>query len=191
MPSIIKVFCLAVFLTGCDIAYDCPVDTPDCCYNVLTGCQLFDLPQGCSCSQYGFGLAATGKAAHISQYLSRTSTSKVGFSGSWSGTLRRSSSSCAGSLAKLSGVAIIKDRNGRISANIANYGIVKGKKTRQGFSASGTYSTLFSGCSALVNISFKSTGTNTADTNTSVIYSCPFAAASCQMRYHGSLRRQR
>lgn len=186
--SIVGALFLSLAFSSCDGGYDCPLDPPECCYNVLTGCQLFDMPQWCSCSQYGLYSAQLKKASAsietLQQYISRP-----GLSGSWRGILRRAYSVCPASLPQVSGVVSIRQKKTRVYVTVPGYGVLRGRTNKRGFSAQGTYRA-FNVCTARASLNFKSKTRGSGEADAAVSTSCFSTQGQCTMKYRGTVFRQ-
>ena len=172
---------LSVFIIGCDNGVNCPIDPPSCCYNALFGCGTFDLPQGCSCSQYG--LFRSYPAANYP----RRSAISGSLSGAWQGQLDLVTSTCQGAPPLISGALNISERSGRITVTVPFYGTLRGARTRSGFRVTGEYAPLLSSCKISVRASYASRSKRSGRLVTAVENRCPFTATACSVAYQGTL----
>ena len=170
------VFCLG----GCDNGINCPLDPPSCCYDSLFGCGTFDLPQGCSCSQYGLF------RSFRNQTYGRAITAKS-VAGLWQGRLERTFSTCQGAPAVVSGSLNVKERRGKVTVSVPYYGSLRGSRTRSGFSVSGAYAPLFSLCDISVRASFLAHSRKSGKLVAAVENRCKFTQTACTATYQGEL----
>ena len=148
-----------LFATGCDGGFNCPLDRPACCDNVLFGCGTFDLPDGCTCANFLYSPITRGYSA------ARASTTST-LSGTYRVELNRSSSSCAGLLPRVTGSVGVRENKGAVTVTIPGYGVLKGKVVNRIIRAAGSYRALFFNCTVGVRTAFSATrpkGTATAD----------------------------
>ncbi len=189
--SMIKRFFLgaAVLLcAGCEGGIDCPIDPPACCENVVFGCGLFDLPQGCSCSQYGLAYTKLPPAPLTAAVAPRSVS--PGLSGNWSGILQRGATTCSTLPAALRGSVRVAERKGIVNVTIAGYGQLRGKTTTAGYSVTGRYSVPFSSCSAKLATKFTTLRRGTGKAQVQIDYSCSKSKYACSAQYRGTLQKQ-
>ena len=179
---------LLLFLAGCNNGLDCPIDPPSCCYDALFGCELFDLPMGCSCSQYGF-VTANAKQS-LTSAASTASQKSPGLSGSWSGVLSQNSSSCPGFLPKVSGLVKVRTQKNSVKITVPGYGTLKGKaRTRNRLTASGKYTEPLSSCKAEVTVSIASARAGLGRVGSKVKLDCG-RALQCSSQYVGMMQKR-
>lgn len=174
-------------LAGCGGGLNCPVDPPSCCYNQLFGCGTFDLPFGCECSAYGLG-SATLAASKQHKILAATPAYSV--SGRWAGKLLEESSSCAGTLPFVSGVAQVRERAGKVRVGISGYGTLRGSmRGRRGFSATGIYELALTSCEAHIALNLKASGVATGDVVANMELYCG-SVPICEAQYRGTVKKK-
>ena len=180
LVKLLGLIAVSLIAGACTGGIDCPINPPECCYNVLTGCQLFDMPQGCSCSDYGLSYHRVGLAL---------GSSRGALSGQWSGILQRKTASCTWMKSRIMGSIAISDQNGRISARIPGYGTIRGRSNSRGCTAAGSYRPLLF-CAANVRTNFVSTGSGVGRLDAAVDYSCG-GKTRCTAAYSGVMQRVR
>ena len=187
--SKIKALILSLLLLGgCDSGIDCPLDPPDCCYDVLFGCQLFDMPMGCSCSQYGLGFATSAKTAPRKKALTTTPANRL--SGNWSGNLKQSSSSCRGVPKSISGRMHITQRKNKVSIEVPQYGKLRGKVAgRRGFAVVRRYALPIPLCNAFIEADMRSNKPGVGAASAQVNVYCG-SEKLCSASYNGALIKQ-
>ena len=118
----------------------CPFNIPSCCYDTLFGCGTFDLPAGCSCSDYGYMARVNTKNLFPSKPATRSLRVKGDMTGTWSGILNQKSKSCLMfTLKQVNGVASIRDQKRSVFVTIPGYGRLTGRKNGKVTSAMGSY----------------------------------------------------
>ena len=168
-------------LVGCDSGgLDCPLDPPSCCYNTLFGCGTFDLPDGCSCSQYSFLSARRNKLL--------STTVSPGVSGLWNVNLKRTSSMCPLLQRNFRTLVRTHERKGLVSVAVPGYGKLRGRMQGKGYTASDRSTFPLTRCSAEISTKFKSTGTGVGKATAQIKYSCP-TGYKCSAQYEGSMRK--
>jgi hypothetical protein len=172
-------------LTGCNSnGLNCPIDPPDCCENVLFGCGTFDIPDGCSCSDYPF---LSSKLHSLKEQKVRVASSAT-LAGMWRVALTKSSSSC--SLAPQTAISTVRvrDAKGRFSIVVPGYGTLSGKSRKGSGEASGTYRIFGPKCTARVSARLATTGAKLNLEGTSVMtvnVNCPIQKLQCTAKYAG------
>jgi hypothetical protein len=186
--KIVFLFAICLSFFGCAGGGGfCPVNIPSCCYDTLFGCGTFDLPSGCSCSDYGY-MSRVDSNKFLSKNHQKKSTPSNGLSGRWTGILKQKSSTCSSFLKQINGVIQINDSTKRISVKVPGYGTLKGTKRPKGFKASGSYRPMLSFCNAKIGVNFSSIKNGVASTDTSINLSC-LGMKSCTANYKGTLQR--
>ena len=179
---------ISVLLSGCGGGLNCPADPPACCYNQLFGCGTFDLPFGCECSAYGLGSATLASSTKQPKILAATPAYSV--SGRWGGKLLEESSSCAGTLPFVSGVAQVRERSGKVRVSISGYGTLRGSmRGRRGFSATGIYELALTGCEAHIALNLKASGVATGDVVANMELYCG-SVPICEAQYRGAVKKK-
>lgn len=181
-------------ISGCGNGFDCPSNVPSCCYDSLFGCEIFDLPPTCSCSDYGIFRT---KTSSVPQYQSRQNravqtlnTQRAGsLTGDWSGILDRKKSSCGSFLKQVNGVIQIRDKKNILSIKVLHYGALHGRKQKNGFYATGTYKPPLLSCSARVSVYFQRRTSGIGKVQANINYSCG-TTYSCTSSYSGAVQKQ-
>jgi hypothetical protein len=165
----------------------CPINIPSCCYDTLFGCGTFDLPAGCSCSDYGYMSRVDAQKAFGSSNK-RSFTSNRGLSGTWSGIIQKENDSCGSFLKKVNGVVRIHQTPRKTSVYVPGFGSLKGARQSRGFRASGTYRPFMSSCKANVAVKFTTQKRGIAATQTTVSLACP-GVNRCSATYTGTVQK--
>ncbi len=180
---------LAVAAVGCNNGFNCPIDPPSCCFNLVFGCGLFDLPTGCSCSDF-FSVPVAPATLVNSKSLLATEMVKVskspGISGRWNGDLGRVKNSCSVSLAQVSGNIVVKKEGTRATIEVPNYGVLKGQTKGALTTARGSYRQ--GGCQADVGASVRNLRAGKARSVVSAKISCK-DGLSCSAQFRGELKK--
>lgn len=180
---------LAVAVIGCNNGFNCPMDPPSCCYNIVFGCGLFDLPTGCSCSDF---ISVPVAPATLGNSKSRLATEMLnlskspGIPGRWDGDLGRVKNSCSVSFAQVSGNIVVKREGTRAIIEVPNYGVLKGRTKGALTTARGSYRQ--GGCQADIGASVRNLRAGKASSVVSANISCK-GGISCQAQFRGDLRK--
>lgn len=177
---------LALVLSGCSGGFNCPFEKPSCCDNALFGCGTFDLPSGCSCSDY-FS-SAVNKIDSRTLKVARA-TVRARFSGAWRVALSRGQATCPATPASLQGSVGISQTGNRISLRVPGYGTVRGVARGNGFEADSNYSSLPLSCSAKLHVSVGLVSPNSASVAVQTTVTCPKAVQGCSASYSGKGQR--
>jgi hypothetical protein len=183
--AVLFVLCGCAGGGGLGGGFNCPFNVPSCCYDSLFGCGTFDLPEGCSCSQYGFYSKENISAL---QYFSPApKTASKNLSGTWRGNLKKQSSTCRALPAKVDGIVRIYDNPTSVSVAVPGYGTLRGGKSNtRGFKANGKYSSYFLACRADVSTVFTKSSFSRGTLQANVEYVCG-GRVSCTAQYKGTI----
>lgn len=182
---------IAASVVGCDNGFNCPMDPPSCCFNLVFGCGLFDLPAGCSCSDFSSVLVAPARLASPKNLRTSDNTKiskSPGISGHWDGDLGRVENSCSVSLSQISGKITVKKVGDKATISVPNYGALQGRNRGALTTARGVYRQ--SGCQANVGASIRNwrAGRARAIVNTQI--SCK-SGLSCSAKFVGLIKKIR
>lgn len=182
---------LVMAVNGCDNGFNCPMDPPSCCFNLVFGCGLFDLPSGCSCSDFFSVPVAPAKLASEKSMVSMENTNiskSPGISGRWDGDLGRVKNSCSATLLQISGKISVKKEGNSATIEVPNYGVLKGQAKGALTTARGSYGQ--SGCRADVGASIRNQRAGRAQSIVNAKISCS-SGLSCRAQFRGDLRKLR
>lgn len=179
------VLALIVLLSGCT-GFNCPVDRPSCCDNVLFGCNQFEMPQGCSCDDY-FSQSYTGMKLQRSTPLYTKALKSVG--GTWRVSLTKSSSGCDYLGDRVVNTLVMRERRRRVNVKLPGVTTLTGLRFGAKVRARGNYRTFFPRCSADIRTSIHFTDASNASVVGSVTTQCSQPGLSCSVTYQGSARR--
>lgn len=173
---------------GCNGILDCPIDPPSCCYNIFFGCDIFEIPEGCTCSQYGLGLSSSSLQTKVLSVRPNSQTKKSpGFIGNWSGKLKRVSTNCTNTLRTVDGeVRIRKDKQG-FRIDIPGYGKLFAEDNHRRIRAKGVYNV--ASCQAEILASLQSIRAGVAKTDVSFRYLCR-KDFQCSAKYNGVINKK-
>lgn len=182
--------CLGVLfssLVSCGGGFNCPIDPPSCCYNVLFGCGLFDLPGGCSCDDYGLGF----RTGLVTRGAASNANAVPGLAGTWRGTLARQSTTCSYALPKVSGGIKINSRGDSLRLSVPGFGDLfgsRGKNVRANRAAlQGMYRR--GNCLADVRANLSTRRAGLSEARVKVTLACGRADV-CRSLYSGVLQKQ-
>jgi hypothetical protein len=183
---------LASLITGCAGGFDCPFDRPSCCDNVLFGCGPFDLPNGCSCSDYflksfsGFKLAnQTPRQTLISAQGVLADTS-----GTWRTTgTKTNSKACPLLPASATSTLLIREENKKVSIKLLGYSTLRGNRVGDVVRVQGAYKMPPLGCEAFIKTELTPTSATNSPVTTTVDWKCKVPSRSCTVTYKGNAKR--
>lgn len=182
---------IATSVIGCDNGFNCPMDPPSCCFNLVFGCGLFDLPAGCSCSDFSSVLVAPAKLVSSKklQTIGNTKLSKApGITGNWDGDLGRVENSCSASLSQISGKITVTKASDKATIDVPSYGALRGLNRGALTTARGIYRQ--SGCQANVGASIRNLRAGRALAIVNTQLSCK-SGLSCSAQFKGLIRKIR
>lgn len=181
---------LTILITSCDEPtgsgniFD---DPPDCYYDSLFGCGTFDIPFGSSYRS----APVLPRVFSARRKTALTASSFPDYSGNWSGTLNRQSSSCNFETpAKVTGQFSVQQIKNRVTVTspLSKYRALRlrGTASKSGLQAS-TFGAL-SFCSYSARASLASNGSRNGTLSISGKIRCPFQR-SCDVSYNGNVTR--
>ncbi len=183
---------VASLFTGCAGGFDCPFERPACCENVLFGCGPFDLPNGCSCSDY-FMKSFSGFT--LPNQLSRQTliSAKGGLAdvtGTWRSTGTKTNSTACPTLPRsATSTLLIREENKKVSVKLLGYSTLRGNRVGEVVRVQGAYKVPFLGCEAFIKSEIKPTSAANSPVTTTVDWRCKVASRSCSVTYTGNAKR--
>jgi hypothetical protein len=182
--SVIAALVLLVPLTlllGCSGA-DCPFTKPSCCDNALFGCGPFDLPQGCSCSDY-FSRSFSGvpKTSASTRALSVRGLQDA----SWRLDLQRDGKGCAYLSSSVRNTITIRSLGRRVEVKALGYPKLRGLRTNRSLRARGMHRLIFPRCSITIDASMIQESENKGRVSGTAVIACQQEALSCTTRFTG------
>lgn len=165
---------------------DCPFDPPRCCYNVLFGCGPFDLPEGCSCRDYG--LFFNRNISSNVMPMKNASMASPLLGKEWMGTLMQTGGTCSSAPKQVSGIVIVNRRkDGRVTIAVPGYGNLVGRVRGSTITANGSFTPLFSSCRSQVATTMKKVNSRLSPTRSTFKYVCR-SEVVCDAAYSGVLK---
>jgi hypothetical protein len=187
---------LSGLLWGCSTGINCPFDPPACCDNVLTGCGTFDLPSGCSCSDYflysyqASSLPQTPVESVMLARQSKVRSRRISAVGTWRATARKTDpSACPRFPTNVAGALVIREAGARVTMKLAGYGALKGLRARNTVRAKGAYKVPALGCVAFVQSQLALTNQTSSAYSVALDWRCENRAHSCSVKYQGSAKK--
>lgn len=177
---------LFLLLVGCDGGGSCPFQRPSCCDNALFGCGPFDLPQGCSCSDY-FSRAWSGVPKTFS--IMTKEGSKSTLEGTWRVSLRKSSEGCDYLSEATTQNIQIRERRGKVTARIMGVANMRGDRADRRARLRGKIKTLVPRCQSELIADLSMTSGTTVTIVGSISVDCGDKKLTCSTSYAGSGKR--
>jgi hypothetical protein len=177
-------FLIFTAFSGCGGGFNCPFDRPSCCDNILFGCGPFDLPQGCSCSDF-FSYSSRGSfAVKRGELMRMTATTAAG---RWRVRLNRQSSNCRNVLSTVVSNMTLSQSGSRVTLTAPGIATMRGTRTNNTINTTGQYTPLlFIGCDAQLSSRMQLTANDKASVTGSVKIICKNRPANnCSASYSG------
>jgi hypothetical protein len=174
----------AITVSGC-AGVSCPFNRPACCDNALFGCGPFDLPQGCSCSDY-FSRSFSG--APISQAARQISSRGVQDS-TWRIALEKRSGSCSYLRNSIQTTLLIRSQGKQLQVKALGYPRLRGTRSSRSMKMRGKHQLSFPACTVQLDASILLTNPSQGTAQGSVEISCSASSLSCSATYSGMARR--
>jgi hypothetical protein len=187
---------LSGLLWGCASGFNCPFDRPSCCDNVVFGCGTFDLPSGCSCSDYflrsfnGTTLPQTPAQSVMISARSRVRAQRVAAAGTWRATAQKTDfAACPLFPNNVTATLLLRETGSRVSMKLLGYGTMRGLRARNTVRAKGAYKVSALGCVAFVQSQLSLTNPSGSAYTVTLNWSCQSKANSCSATYQGSIKK--
>ena len=184
----------AIFLVGmagCG-GLSCPFQRPSCCDNVLFGCGTFDLPDGCSCSDYFLSSSSavskmlTREVAPMSR-ARRVSRSTTGV---WRLTARKADSAACPYLPRtIQRKVVVRESRGRAEMKVPGLLSLSGSRSGDTIALGGERSLRQYGCEAKVNATISLASGRSGSVRLVLDNRCVSANLRCAVTYVGEMRR--
>jgi hypothetical protein len=174
----------ALALSGC-AGVSCPFTRPSCCDNALFGCGPFDLPQGCSCSDY---LSRSFSGAPISRATKQISSRGIQDS-TWRLSLVRQSGDCTYLRNSLQTTLLIRSQGKQLQVKALGYPRLRGTRSSRSMKMRGKRQIAFPACTVQLDASILLTTPSQGTAQGSVEISCSASSLSCSATYSGLARR--
>lgn len=183
---------LGFFAVGCGGGLDCPFDRPACCDNVLFGCSIWDLPQGCSCEDYALRSFAGVRLAN--QVPKPPPVTVSGVLGDASGTWRATGSKTVAGACPMMPVTststvLIREQNRKVSMKILGYGTLSGSRIGDVIRAQGAYKLPGLSCEAFIRAEMVPASALSSPMTVDISWACRNSRQSCQATIKGVARR--
>lgn len=187
---------LSGLLWGCASGFNCPFDRPSCCDNVVFGCGTFDLPSGCSCSDYflrsfnGAMLPQTPAQSVMMSARSRVRAQRIAAAGTWRATAQKTDpAACPLFPNNVTGTLLLRETGSRVSMKLLGYGTMRGLRARNTVRAKGAYKVSALGCIAFVQSELSLTNPSSSPYTVTLNWRCQNEANSCSATYQGSIKK--
>lgn len=187
MPRFCVFIPLLLSLLGCS-GVSCPFTRPACCDNALFGCGPFDLPQGCSCSDY-FSRSFSGSPISSPRgVIKRDSVSAVQDS-TWRVALEKRSGDCSYLSNSIRSTLLIRSQGRQIWMKVVGYPRLRGVRSGNLMRARGQSSALFPRCTVAIKSSINLSTSTQGVANGAVEVTCKNSALSCSAQFSGAAQR--
>lgn len=180
-----------LFAVGCG-GFDCPFDRPACCDNVLFGCTIWDLPQGCSCEDYALRSYAGVRLANQTPKQPPVTVSGVlaDTSGTWRATGTKTSRNACPSMPMTStSTLLIREQNRKVNVKILGYGTLNGSRTGDVIRAQGAFKVPGLGCEAFMRSEMVPASAVSSPMTVDISWVCRNPRQSCNVTLKGTARR--
>lgn len=187
----IIIYCgiVAATVSGCSGGFTCPFNRPACCDNVLFGCGTFELPGGCSCSDY-FLNANFARQYRMVSYRQFPKRAAPMSSGTWRIVATKDDpSSCPLLLQRLSRKVRIRESARQALLNVPGILTLEGKRVGNKLGLSGERSISSLGCRAKMGATVTLRRALIADVRISINAKCRNPTLSCNATYQGTARK--
>jgi hypothetical protein len=177
---------VSIAMAACDGGGSCPFQKPSCCDNALFGCGPFDIPQGCSCSDY-FSRAWSGapRGSLTAQQVATKGTTD----GTWRMSLQKDSGGCD-YLSKTTVQNVqIREQRGRVTAKVMGIANMRGDRVDRRARLRGRVRSPLPRCESdiVANLTLVNPAVLSITGSISVV--CSDRKLSCRASYTGSGRR--
>lgn len=177
--------CFALGVSGCG-GVNCPFTRPACCENALFGCGPFDLPQGCSCSDY-FSRSFSGVPK--SQFTAAIPSSRQIFDSTWRVSLEKRSGDCSYLSNSFQTTLLVRSQGRRLLVRAPGYSRLRGSRTSRSMKVSGKRQISFPRCAIKLDASISLTSSSQGTAQGAIEITCITPALSCSATFSGVARK--
>jgi hypothetical protein len=185
IQAVVLVCVSTVALVGCE-GGNCPFQRPACCDDNLFGCGPFDLPTGCSCSDY---FSRSFQGVTKSKQATLFTRADLSMDGTWRVALTKTSGGCSYLQDSPKATLLVRERSRQVSVKLRGVTTLKGGRYGKRINARGQYKTLFPRCAAALTSKFSLVDSMNASIDGTVVVSCQNTALSCHASYAGKATR--
>ena len=171
----------ALFGSGCGGGFDCPFERPSCCDNVLFGCSIWDLPQGCSCEDY---FLRSFSGAKLAQQSSKQPVMTAGVLADVSGTWRVTASKTVRSACPLfpqtnTGTILMREQSKKVSMKALGYTTLNGMRVGDVLRTQGAYKLPVLKCEGFIKTEMTPASASSSPFSTTINWVCKDSRQSC------------
>jgi hypothetical protein len=180
-----------VVMAGCG-GLSCPFQRPSCCDNVLFGCGTFDLPDGCSCSDYFVSSSSAELKMLPKEIAPMSRVPKVvrSTTGVWRLTARKADSAACPYLPRtIQKKVVVRESRGRAEMKVPGLLSLSGARSGNALSLGGERSIRQYGCRAKMSARILLSSGSSGSVRLVVENKCHSASLSCGVTYVGEIRR--
>jgi hypothetical protein len=182
---VISSFC-ALLLIGCEGGGNCPWNRPSCCNNKLFGCGPFDIPQGCSCSNY-FSRSFQGFPLEHKATPPRSTLNTM--EGTWRVALQKSGGGCSYLNKQSTATVLVRERNQQVTVKLLGFVTLRASRSGRNLKPRGQLKLPYLRCTADVTSDINLSSATTAALTGNVVVSCLKKSLSCSASYTGYLKK--
>lgn len=175
-------------LSGCGGGFDCPFERPSCCDNVLFGCSIWDLPQGCSCDDYFLRSFNGAKLADQTPRMSRITPAGVmaDTTGTWRATGAKTvRTACPIMPQSSTSTILVREQNKKVSMKVLGYTTLSGTRVGDVVRAQGAYKMAPLKCEAFIKAEMTPNSAVNAPMTVNINWVCKDKKQSCSVTFSG------
>lgn len=183
---------LASLMVGCGGGFDCPFERPSCCDNVLFGCSIWDMPQGCSCDDYFLRSFNGVKLANQTPRNPQVTVAGViaDTSGTWRATGSKTVATACPMMPQTNTATILmREQNKKVSMKILGYGTLTGSRVGDMIRARGAYKLPGFSCEAFISAEMMPSSAANSPISTTINWVCKNPKQSCNVTLKGTAKR--
>lgn len=176
---------------GC-AGVQCPFQRPSCCDNVLFGCGPFDLPDGCSCSDYFFSSSSAMSSLSTPDAAPMTRARRAfrSTTGVWQLSSRKTNPAACSYLPQtFRRKIVVRESRGRVELKVPGLASLSGSRSGDRVVLTGTRTTPSYGCltrmSGVLSLASGSSGA----VRINLENRCASSSLYCSATYVGDARR--
>lgn len=171
--------------SGCN-GVNCPFTRPSCCDNALFGCGPFDLPQGCSCSDY-FSRSFSG--APLSLKSTARPPSRAAKDSTWRISIEKQTGDCSYISDTIRTTLLMRTQGRQLLVRPLGYPRLRGTRSGRTINVTGQYRLGMAGCTIKLNSKMTLSNPSQGSIVGHFDVQCPASMLSCSAQFTGEARR--
>lgn len=176
---------------GC-AGINCPYNRPACCDNALFGCGPFDLPQGCSCSDY-FSRSYSGTTLQNVVASRSTGSSPLAkrfvHDATWRISIQKQDDNCPYISDSIQSTIMIRTQGKRVEVKIPGYSKLRGLRSNRSMRVRGIHQLQFPSCIATIEASIIHESQTAGSASGKLGVVCQQSSLSCSTTFQGTGRK--